>query len=97
MVVVVANSLPDRVRGRMKLWFIEPRANVFVSGVTDHVALRVTQYLLGNCPAESGVIIFRSLSKAPGYQIHTIGKPDRNIVRLSGLQLILEGSLPPIC
>ena len=48
MVVVVANSLPDRIRGRMKLWFVEPRANVFVSGISDHVALQVTEYLVNN-------------------------------------------------
>lgn len=90
MLVVVANSLPARIRGRMKLWFIEPRANVFVSGITDHVALRVTKYLLENCPRESGAIIFRSLSEPPGYQIHVIGVPDKRIVKRSGLQLVLE-------
>ena len=31
MLVVVANDLPPAVRGRMKLWFVEPRPNVFVS------------------------------------------------------------------
>lgn len=90
MVVVVANSLPDRIRGRMKLWFVEPRANVFVSGVSDHVALQVTEYLVNNCPTESGVIIFRSLADSPRYKIHTIGVPDKKIIKLSGLQLILE-------
>lgn len=90
MVVVVANSLPNRIRGRMKLWFVGPRANVFVSGISDHVALQVTEYLVNNCPAESGVIIFRSLSNSPRYKIHTIGVPDKKIIRMSGLQLILE-------
>ena len=93
MVVVIANSLPDRIRGRMKLWFIEPRANIFVSGITDHVAVKVTDYLLENCPRESGVVIFRSLPETPGYQIHVIGIPDKKILKQSGLQLIIEKEL----
>ena len=38
MVVVVADQIPDAVRGKMKLWFIELKPNVFVSGINDHVA-----------------------------------------------------------
>ena len=45
MLVVIANDLPPAVRGRMKLWFIEPRPNVFVSGVKDAVAKKVMQIL----------------------------------------------------
>ena len=37
MLVVIANDLPPAVRGRMKLWFVEPRANMFVSGIKDSV------------------------------------------------------------
>lgn len=29
MVVVVADQIPDAVRGKMKLWFIELKPNVF--------------------------------------------------------------------
>lgn len=43
MVVVIANDLPPAVRGRMKLWFIEPRANIFVSGIKDSVATEVIE------------------------------------------------------
>lgn len=93
MVVVVANDLPDRVRGRMKLWFVEPRPNVFVSGITDHVALKVTEYLMDNCPDDSGVIIFRSLPEPPGYRVHVIGTPDKKIVKRLGLQLVVEKEL----
>lgn len=90
MIVVVANNLPPAVRGRMKLWFLEPRANVFVSGVKDAVAGHVVDYLLSHCPAASGGIIFKSLPTAPGYEIRTIGLPDKTLCEISGLQLVLE-------
>ena len=90
MMVVIANDLPPAVRGRMKLWFVEPRANVFVSGVKDTVAVRVIEYLYDHCPAESGVMIFRSLPRPPGYEIRFIGAPPRSLVQISGLQLVTE-------
>ncbi len=90
MLVVVANDLPPAVRGRMKLWFIEPRPNVFVSGIKDSVATTVIDYLYKHCPTDSGILMFRSISQSPGYEIRTIGPPRKPIMELSGLQLIIE-------
>ena len=90
MVVVLANELPPAVRGRMKLWFIEPRANVFVSGIKDSVANTVVDYLLRHCPTDAGVMIFMSQVQAPGYCLYTIGPPRKPQTTLGGLQLIVE-------
>lgn len=90
MLVVVANDLPPAVRGRMKLWFVEPRANVFVSGVNDHVASKVVDYLHQFCPEESGLMTFRSTRKAPGYEIRGVGDVKRALCEISGLQLVVD-------
>lgn len=90
MLVVLANNLPPAVRGRMKLWFVEPKANVFVSGVKDSVARTVIDYLHKHCPSDSGVIIFCSQSKPPGYEIQTIGPTKKSLTEISGLQLVIE-------
>jgi CRISPR-associated protein Cas2 len=90
MLVVIANDLPPAVRGRMKLWFIEPRPNVFVSGVKDSVAKKVVDYLHEHCPPESGLMVFRRISETPGYEIRGIGDTKRNITEISGLQLVIE-------
>lgn len=95
MLVVIANDLPPAVRGRMKLWFIEPKPNVFVSGMKDAVAIKITEYLIAHCPAESGVIIFRSLPVAPGYRMHIIGSTKKAQIDLSGLQLVIETLISP--
>ncbi len=92
MLVVVANKLPPAVRGRMKLWFIEPRANIFVSGIKDSVAKSVIEYLYDRCPADSGITIFRSISNPPGYEIRTIGSTTKKLTEISGMQLIIEKS-----
>lgn len=90
MLVVLANDLPPAVRGRLKLWFVEPRPNVFVSGIKDSVAQAVVDYLYKHCPPEAGVIIFRSMPKSPGYEVRTIGPPRKPTIEISGLQLIIE-------
>ena len=90
MIVVIANSLPDRIRGRMKLWFIEPKPTVFVSGVTDHVADKVVSYLLDNCPLESGLLVFKSVGKTPYYKIFNLGSTSKELITISGIQLVIE-------
>ncbi|SEK86349.1 type I-E CRISPR-associated endoribonuclease Cas2e [Nitrosovibrio tenuis] len=90
MLVVIANDLPPAVRGRMKLWFIEPRPNVFVSGVKDAVAKTVVDYLYDHCPRESGLMVFRRIPAAPGYEIRGVGDTKRDLIEISGLQLVIE-------
>lgn len=90
MLIVLANDLPPAVRGRMKLWFIEPRPNVFVSGVKDSVAQTVVDYLMKHCPIESGLMLFRSTPEPPGYEIRYKGDVRKPVIQISGLQLIVE-------
>ena len=75
MIVVLANNLPPAVRGRMKLWFVEPRPNVFVSGIKDSVADDVVKYLHEHCKADAGIMIFQRINCAPGYKIRGVGEP----------------------
>lgn len=88
------HELPPTMRGRMKLWFIEPCANVFVSGIKDSVVQTVVDYLIKHCPTESGAMIYLSLPHVPGYRIITIGTPRKPQVQLDGLQLIVETPNP---
>ena len=90
VLIVIANDLPPAVRGRMKLWFIEPRPNVFVSGTKDSVAATVVDYLYTHCPPESGVLLIRSMPVQPGFEVKTIGPPRKSMINLSGLQLVVE-------
>lgn len=90
MIVVVANYIPDAVRGKMKLWFTEPRPNVFVSGIRDSIADNVIELMMKHCPPSSGLLIFKTENKPPFYRIYAKGLPTRNISVISGLQLLVE-------
>ncbi len=90
MLVVVANHIPPAVRGRMKLWFIEPRPNVFVSGIKDSVADKVIDYLFKSCPSTSGLLVMQKLNQPPYYRIRGMGDTKKKIALLTGMQLIFE-------
>lgn len=90
MVVVIANDLPPAVRGRMKLWFIEARANIFVSGIKDSVAEDVIEYLIKTCPNSSGLMIFQRIRATPGFKIWGVGDPNKKVCVLDGYPLIVE-------
>lgn len=90
MVVVIANYIPPAVRGRMKLWFVEPKPNVFVSGIKDSVADKVIDYLFDYCPAISNLLVFQRTNKPPFYTIRGMGDSRNRIATVQGLQLIFE-------
>ncbi len=90
MIVVIADSIPPAVRGRMKLWFIEVKTNIFVSGVKDAVAREVVSYLIEACPYDSSMIILNSISKPPYYKVIKHGKNVETIKEISGLPLIFD-------
>lgn len=90
MLVVLANDLPPAVRGRMKLWFVEVKPNVFVSGLKDAVANKVVDYLFTHCTVDSGLTVFKSSRNPPGYEMRTLGMTKRALVELNGLQLVIE-------
>lgn len=90
MIVVLAECIPPAVRGRMKLWFVEIKTNVFVSGVKDAVARKVIDYLYNSCDLDSGLIIIESINQSPFYKITKKGRNLEYIKDLSGLTLVFD-------
>ena len=90
MLVVLANHIPPAVRGRMKLWFVEPRPNVFIAGIKDAAADKVVNYLFEHCQLASGLIVFQKINRPPGYKIRSLGDITRGLTEVSGMQLVFE-------
>ena len=93
MVVVTADHIPLAVRGRMKLWFVEMKPNMFVSGIKDSTADKVVNYLFDFCPASSGLTVFQDANQAPWYKVRTFGDPKRRLVFISGMPLVEEKNI----
>ena len=93
MIVVTAKKLPPAVAGRMKLWFIELRPGVYLSGLNNATAIEVADYLFSHCPESSGLMIFISKRETPGYEIRTKGVSEDQLVKISGLQLVRKNQV----
>ena len=90
MIVVFSDRIPPAVRCKMKLWFIEPSPNVFISSVSDALAQRVCDKLFESCKDDSSLIIIKSKNNPPGYEIMKKSNEiyKERLVRISGLQLV---------
>lgn len=93
MIVLVANHLPPSVRGRLKLWFIEPKPNVFVSCIKDRVADKVIEELWSICPVNSGLLIIKSNVTTQGFSIDSRGEPNKSLYQKEGISLIIDKML----
>lgn len=93
MTVIVANDVPPSIRGHLKRWFIEPRANVFVGTLNVRNHQKVMAFIARNAPPEFGFVCISSQPNCQGYSIERFGpqgKSGRNEIELSGLHLMLE-------
>lgn len=89
MIVIIAQQTPSAIRGLLKRWFIEPKPNVFVGSLNARTREKVLDYIRRNAPGLSMMVIFDDQS-SQGFKILTYGDPDRQVVRRSGLEMILE-------
>ena len=100
MLVVFADKIPDRIRGQMKLWFIEPIPTCFVSSVSDALAVEVAEKLYELCDDASSMLIVRSINTPPGYALKArYGKTSilqKKVVSFNGLQLVQTLSSIPV-
>lgn len=92
MLVVIAKDLPPAVRGRLKLFCIELKSGVFVSGLKKSLAQKLIDYLLLHCPNKTGLMILSSKNSAPGFSIIGKGESIQDLVELSGFQMV---RIPP--
>jgi CRISPR-associated protein Cas2 len=93
MTIIVANDVPPAIRGHLKRWFIEPRANVFVGTLNVRTHDKVIQFIVRNSPPEFGFLSISSAPNTQGYQIERFGPEGasgRTETEISGLHLILD-------
>ncbi|MBA2431700.1 MAG: type I-E CRISPR-associated endoribonuclease Cas2 [Chthoniobacterales bacterium] len=89
MTVLVASDTPPAIRGMLKRWFVEPRANVFVGTLNRRTRDKVLEYVKRNAAGLS-LLIISSEPNCQGFKIERWGEPDRRDTEMSGLWLVAE-------
>lgn len=93
MLMVVTESVPDRLRGRLAIWLLEVRAGVYVGNVSRRIREMIWEQVNGL--AEDGnAIMAWSTNTESGFDFVTYGKNRRVPVDLDGVRLV--SFRPPI-
>lgn len=87
MLVVITESVPPRLRGRLAVWLLEVRAGVYVGDVSRRVREMIWQQV--SAMAEDGnVVMAWSTNTESGFDFITYGSNRRMPIDLDGLRLV---------
>lgn len=95
MTVIVTESVPDRLRGRLTVWFIEIRAGVYIGNPTKRHRDDIWKMLHNQLTQDGGnaVMAWQSNNEV-GFEYDMIGDNRRTLTRLDGITLVLQKHLP---
>lgn len=87
MLVVVAEDVKPKLRGRLALWLLQVRAGVYVG----RVSRRVREMIWNECATFIGggnIVMAWSTNTESGFDFQTLGSNRRVPVDLDGLRLV---------
>lgn len=87
MLVIVAENVPPRLRGRLGLWLVEVRAGVYVGDVSR----RVREMIWGNLEKgmeDGNVVMAWTSNNESGFDFLTMGANRRIPVEMDGIKLV---------
>ncbi len=91
-IVVVTESIPPRLRGRMAIWLLEVRAGVYIGDVSRRTREMIWEQLSAGYE-DGNVVMAWSSSNESGYDFQTLGNNRRIPIDHDGLRLVAFQSL----
>lgn len=95
MTVLVTENTPDKVRGLLKRWFIEPKPNVFVGSVNSRTREKVLQYILRYSPEDLALLVIFDDANSQGFSVRRYRDTSRCERLVSGHYLLAVSSSVP--
>lgn len=90
MIVLITHKLPPSIRGRLKLWCVEPKPNVFISNVNGRIATLIINMITSVSSKNTGGIIIQSDKSINGFSITEFGCTDGKLFVLDGICVFRE-------
>lgn len=87
MLVIVTESIPERLRGYLSRWMLEVRAGVFLGDYSVKVREMLTKTINENIE-DGNVVIAWTTNNESGFDFETIGKNRRVPISFDSLKLI---------
>jgi len=96
MLVIVVESAPPRLRGRLAVWLLEVRAGVYVGDYGRRVREMIWDQVVGGIELGNAVIAWSAPNES-GFHFDTCGSNRRVPLDLDGMRLVefrAEAALP---
>ena len=87
MLVIVTESIPDRLRGYLSRWLLEVRAGVFLGDYSQKVRAMLKKAIENNIDT-GNVVIAWTTNNESGFDFETIGINRRMPTELDGMKLV---------
>lgn len=87
MLVIVVESVPPRLRGRLALWLLEVRAGVYIGKVSRRVREMLWDTVEKGIESGNAVIAW-STNAESGFDFMTLGVNRRIPVEMDGVKLV---------
>jgi CRISPR-associated protein Cas2 len=87
MVVVVTETVPPRLRGRLAVWLLEVRAGVYVGDVSRRIR-EMIWYQVNELAEDGNVVMAWATNTESGFDFITYGQNRRMPINLDGLRLV---------
>ena len=85
--VVITESVPERLRGRLAIFMLEVRAGVFMADLSKRVRERIWEYIEADIE-DGNVVIAWNTNTESGFEFQTLGKNRRQPIDWDGLRLV---------
>ncbi|MFJ9554431.1 type I-E CRISPR-associated endoribonuclease Cas2e [Nocardiopsis sp. NPDC101807] len=93
MVVISTTAVPDRVRGALSRWMVEPKAGLYVGTMSARVREKLWT-AVSDTVGEGAAVCLHTADNEQGFVVLTAGERRRQVVDFDGLQLIQFTALP---
>ena len=87
MVVVVTETVPPRLRGRLAVWLLEVRAGVYVGDISRKVR-EMIWHQVSELADEGNVVMAWGTNTESGFDFITYGENRRMPIDFDGLRLV---------
>lgn len=85
--LVVTESIPPRLRGRLAVFMLEVRAGVYLADLSRRVREKIWEYVIADIE-DGNVVIAWATNTESGFEFQTLGENRREPVDWDGLRLV---------
>lgn len=87
MLIVVTETVPPRLRGRLAVWLLEIRAGVYIGDVSRRVREMIWLQII-ELAEDGNVVMAWATNTESGYDFQTHGENRRSPIDFDGLRLV---------